>query len=71
MPLPEAGSEIRISPTGEHSRVTWTFDYRVKYGPLGWPMDEDGDEQDHRRQPEGIGRHGAGKLVFIADGMAR
>ena len=38
MPLQEAGSEIRISPTGGKSKVTWTFDYRVKYGPLGWLM---------------------------------
>lgn len=36
MPLHEASSEIRITPTGGRSRVTWTFDYRVKYGPLGW-----------------------------------
>ncbi|MCT4611261.1 MAG: SRPBCC family protein [Pelagimonas sp.] len=38
MPLHEASSEIRISPMGGKSRVTWTFDYRVKYGPLGWLM---------------------------------
>ncbi|WP_299934415.1 SRPBCC family protein [uncultured Pelagimonas sp.] len=36
MPLKEASSEIRITPTGGRSKVTWTFDYRVKYGPLGW-----------------------------------
>ena len=36
MPLHEASSEIRITPTDGQSRVTWTFDYRVKYGPLGW-----------------------------------
>jgi carbon monoxide dehydrogenase subunit G len=38
MPLNEASSEIRITPVGGQSRVTWTFDYRVKYGPLGWLM---------------------------------
>jgi len=38
MPLNEASSEIRITPTSGRSRVTWTFDYRVKYGPLGWLM---------------------------------
>ena len=36
MPLQEASSEVRITPTGGKSVVTWTFDYRVKYGPLGW-----------------------------------
>ncbi len=36
MPLKEASSEIRVTPTGGRSDVTWTFDYRVKYGPLGW-----------------------------------
>lgn len=36
MPLKQASSEIRISPTGGRSKVTWTFDFRVKYGPLGW-----------------------------------
>ena len=38
MPLHEASSDIRISALGESSKVTWTFDYRVKYGPLGWLM---------------------------------
>ncbi len=38
MPLHEANSEIRITPFGGKSKVTWTFDYRVKYGPLGWLM---------------------------------
>ncbi len=38
MPLHEARSEARILPTGGRSKVTWTFDYRVKYGPLGWLM---------------------------------
>ena len=36
MPLQEASSEIRITPTGGRSKVAWTFDYRVKYGPFGW-----------------------------------
>ncbi|MBO6916794.1 MAG: SRPBCC family protein [Rhizobiaceae bacterium] len=38
MPLHAASSEIRILPNGTQSKVTWTFDYRVKYGPLGWLM---------------------------------
>ena len=38
MPLHEANSEIRITPTGGKTKVTWTFEYRVKYGPLGWLM---------------------------------
>ena len=38
MPLREASSEVRIAPDGARSLVTWTFDYRVKYGPLGWLM---------------------------------
>ncbi|SDR35150.1 SRPBCC family protein [Pseudovibrio sp. Tun.PSC04-5.I4] len=38
MPLNEASSEIRTTPTGGRTRVTWTFDYRVKYGLLGWLM---------------------------------
>ncbi len=38
MPLHEASSEIQITPIGGKSKVTWTFDYRVKYGPLGWLM---------------------------------
>ncbi len=36
MPLHEARSEVRISPTGGRSKVTWTFDFRVKFGPIGW-----------------------------------
>lgn len=36
MPLHEASSDIRITGTGGRSKATWTFDYRVKYGPLGW-----------------------------------
>ncbi len=38
MPLHEANSEIRITPTGGKSKVTWTFNYRVRYGPIGWLM---------------------------------
>lgn len=38
LPLHEASSEIRITSTGGKSLVTWTFDYRVKYGPIGWLM---------------------------------
>ena len=38
MPLHEASSQVRIIPTGGRSKVAWTFDYRVKYGPLGWLM---------------------------------
>ena len=38
MPLHEANSEIRITPIGGQSKVVWTFDYRVKYGPIGWLM---------------------------------
>ncbi|GAB5437731.1 SRPBCC family protein [Falsiruegeria mediterranea] len=36
MPLHEAFADIRIAPIGGQARVTWSFDYRVKYGPLGW-----------------------------------
>ncbi len=36
MPLHEASSEVSIEPKGEGTSVKWTFDYRVKYGPLGW-----------------------------------
>lgn len=39
MPLNEATAGIDISPLGAgRSRVTWSFDYEVKYGPLGWLM---------------------------------
>ena len=38
MPLHEASSQVRITPAEGRSNVTWTFDYRVKYGPLGWLM---------------------------------
>ncbi|WP_238321752.1 SRPBCC family protein [Halocynthiibacter namhaensis] len=37
MPLHEAAAEIMVEPAGiGHSRVVWSFDFRVKYGPLGW-----------------------------------
>lgn len=36
MPLHAAQSEVFITPVDGRSQVTWTFDYRVKYGPLGW-----------------------------------
>ncbi|MEP0940663.1 MAG: SRPBCC family protein [Rhizobiaceae bacterium] len=36
MPLHQASSDIRISAKDRGSIVTWTFDYRVKYGPFGW-----------------------------------
>lgn len=38
MPLREASSDVRIAAKGTGSSVRWTFDYRVKYGPLGWLM---------------------------------
>lgn len=38
MPLSAAQSDIRIAAVGGRTRVTWTFDYRVKYGVLGWLM---------------------------------
>ncbi|MGI9400288.1 MAG: SRPBCC family protein, partial [Rhizobiaceae bacterium] len=38
MPLHEASSQISIAPEGDQSKVIWSFDYRVKYGVLGWLM---------------------------------
>lgn len=38
MPLHKARSEVSIKQEGKHSKVTWGFDYHVKYGPLGWLM---------------------------------
>lgn len=38
MPLHEASSQVRIRQMGQQSKVSWTFDYRVKYGLLGWLM---------------------------------
>lgn len=37
MPLHEAEAELSLTPMlNGHTRVTWSFDYRVKFGPLGW-----------------------------------
>ncbi len=41
MPLKEAYAEISLQPDGaghttEHTKVTWSMDYKVKYGPFGW-----------------------------------
>ena len=36
MPLREARSEVRVIPVKGGSKVVWGFDYRVKYGPIGW-----------------------------------
>jgi carbon monoxide dehydrogenase subunit G len=37
MPLREAHAELSVEPLdAARSRVTWGFDYRVKYGPFGW-----------------------------------
>ena len=38
MPLAAATSDIFITPLGGRSKVTWTFDYKPKYGPFGWIM---------------------------------
>ncbi len=38
MPLHEASADVRIIPVGGQARVTWSFDFRVKFGPLGWLM---------------------------------
>ncbi|MCY6382564.1 SRPBCC family protein [Hoeflea prorocentri] len=35
----EAQAEIALTPLGEsRTRVTWSMDFRVKFGPLGWLM---------------------------------
>ena len=37
MPLHEAHAEISVGTAADgHSTVTWSFEYLVKYGPLGW-----------------------------------
>lgn len=37
MPLHEALAELSVAPLNNgRSRVTWSMDYRVKYGPFGW-----------------------------------
>ncbi|WP_050604243.1 SRPBCC family protein [Ruegeria sp. 6PALISEP08] len=39
MPLIEAHAAIAIEPLAQtRTRVTWSMDYTVKYGPLGWLM---------------------------------
>lgn len=37
MPLHEALAELSVVPLNNgRSKVTWSMDYRVKYGPFGW-----------------------------------
>ena len=37
MPLHEALAELSVAPLNNgRSKVTWSMDYRVKYGPFGW-----------------------------------
>jgi len=37
MPLKQAEAELSLTPMlNGHTRVTWSFDYKVKFGPLGW-----------------------------------
>lgn len=37
MPLHHAEAELSLTPMlNGHTRVTWSMDYRVKFGPLGW-----------------------------------
>lgn len=36
MPLRVTSVSMAITPTGGRSKITWSFVYRVKYGPLGW-----------------------------------
>lgn len=36
MPLHDMQAGIAVTAAGEGSRVAWSVDYRVKYGPLGW-----------------------------------
>ena len=38
MPLYDMQAGIAVTAAGEGSRVAWSVDYRVKYGPLGWLM---------------------------------
>jgi hypothetical protein len=39
MPLHEMTADINIAPLASgKSKVSWSVDYRVKYGPLGWLM---------------------------------
>ncbi len=37
MPLHEACAELSVEPLdSKRSRVKWSMDYRMKYGPVGW-----------------------------------
>ncbi len=37
MPLSEAYADVSVEPINDGmSKVTWSMDYRVKYGPFGW-----------------------------------
>ena len=37
MPLQEAYAELNVKPHADtQTRVTWSMDYRLKYGPVGW-----------------------------------
>ncbi|MGI9390480.1 MAG: SRPBCC family protein [Boseongicola sp.] len=39
MPLHEAYAELSVEPLDAgKSRVTWSMDYHVKYGPFGWVL---------------------------------
>jgi hypothetical protein len=39
LPFRDAEAEIVLAPLNNgRSKVTWSLDYRVKYGPLGWLM---------------------------------
>ncbi|WP_299663048.1 SRPBCC family protein [uncultured Ruegeria sp.] len=39
MPMHEANATVAISPLADNrSHVTWSMDYRMKYGPFGWLM---------------------------------
>ena len=39
MPLTDMEAEIALAPIGGgRTRVTWSADYAVKYGPIGWIM---------------------------------
>ena len=36
MPIHEMYAEISLESQTDRVRVTWSMDYQVKYGPLGW-----------------------------------
>ena len=39
MPLHEAHADLAVEPLGDgRSKVTWGFDYRVKFGAFGWVL---------------------------------